>query len=38
MKWKHAKVFELSLREYVKYTTEHKTLGKDLKKYGWLID
>ena len=30
--------FELSLGEYVKYTSNKKTIEQDLKKYGWKID
>jgi len=30
--------FKVSLDEYVKYTTDKKTVEKDLKKYGWKID
>jgi hypothetical protein len=30
--------FETALHEYVKYTTNKKTLEKDLLKYGWTID
>ena len=30
--------FEVSLGEYVKYTSNKKTVEQDLKKYGWKID
>ncbi|MES2765572.1 MAG: hypothetical protein V4642_06885 [Bacteroidota bacterium] len=30
--------FEVALQEYILHTAEHKTLDKDLKKYGWTID
>jgi hypothetical protein len=30
--------FEVSLREYVKYTNNKKTVEQDLKKYGWKVD
>ena len=30
--------FEVSLKEYVKYTSNKKTVEKDLKKYGWEVD
>ncbi|HET9058183.1 MAG TPA: hypothetical protein VFN30_15160 [Chitinophagaceae bacterium] len=30
--------FETTLHEYVKYTTNKKTVEQDLKKYGWRID
>jgi len=30
--------FEVSLREYVKYTSNKKTVEQDLKKYGWKVD
>ena len=28
--------FEVALQEYIRHTAEHKTLDKDLKKYGLL--
>jgi hypothetical protein len=30
--------FEVSLREYVKYTSNKKTIARDLEKYGWVVD
>ena len=30
--------FEVSLREYVKYISNKKTVEQDLKKYGWKVD
>ncbi len=30
--------FEITLAEYVKYTSNKKTLEKDLKRYGWEVD
>lgn len=30
--------FEVSLQEYVKYTSNKKTVEKDLRKYGWKVD
>ncbi len=30
--------FEVSLHEYIKYTSNKKTVEQDLKKYGWHLD
>jgi hypothetical protein len=30
--------FEVSLKEYVKYTSNKKTTAQDLKKYGWQVN
>ncbi len=30
--------FEVALKEYVKYTSNKKTIEQDLKKYGWKVD